>query len=95
VGRLRRKLAAVSAWVGAGAAFDERGHGEIWGESKGKWMDTSLGAWFSCVEQKDRQDVSSLTWIVLGERLAVVRESSSSLSLLALLLPPTDRRVHF
>jgi len=47
-----------SAWVGAGAAFDEHGHGEVWG-SKGEWKGTRsvfLWPWFSCVEQKDHQE---------------------------------------
>jgi len=33
----------------------------------------SLGAWFSCVEQKNRQE--GLFWVVLGERPAVVGEN--------------------
>jgi len=48
-----------SAWVRAGAAFDERDHGEVWGFQggvDGHKISFSLGAWFSCVEQKDRQE---------------------------------------
>jgi len=48
-----------SAWVGAGAAFNECGHGEIWeiqGKVDGLKISFSLGAWFSCAEQTDRQE---------------------------------------
>jgi len=64
-----------SAWVGTGAAFDERGHDEVWGFQggvDGHKISFSLVAWFSCVEQKIVRRVSSLIWVVLGERLAVV-----------------------
>jgi len=43
-------------WVGAGAVFDVRSHGEVW-ESKGEWIGTrSVFSWFSCNKQKDHQD---------------------------------------
>jgi len=45
-----------SAWVGP---FDERGHGEVWevqGGVDGHKISFSLGGWFSCDEQKDRQE---------------------------------------
>jgi len=47
-----------SAWVGAEAAFDERGHGEVWrvqGGVDGHKISFSLRAWFSSAEQKNRQ----------------------------------------
>jgi len=52
-----------SAWVGAEATFDESGHSEVWGGpsgADGHKISFSLGAWFSCDEQKDRQKVFSL-----------------------------------
>jgi len=61
--------------VGAGAAFDERGHGEVWG-SKGEWMGTrSVFLWgpgFLVLSRRIARRVSSLIWAVLGERPAVV-----------------------
>jgi len=56
-------------WVGAGAAFDERGHGVVWGFQggvDGHKISFSLGTWFSCNEQ-DRQE-----GLFFNERLAVV-----------------------
>jgi len=57
-----------SAWVGAGAVFDERGHGEVWR----KWMGTrSVFLWWPGFPVLSRR-ISFLIWVVLGERLAVV-----------------------
>jgi len=55
-----------STWVGAGAAFDERGHGEVWGGPKGEWMGTrSVFLWgpdFPVLRRIARR-VSSLIWV--------------------------------
>jgi len=48
-----------SVWVGAGVALDERGYGEVWGIQggvDGHKISIFLKAWFSCDEQKDRQE---------------------------------------
>jgi len=67
-----------SAWVKAGAAFDERGHGKVWG-SKGAWMGTrSVFLWrpgFPVLSRRIIRRVFSLIWIILGKRLAVVGEN--------------------
>jgi len=42
-----------------GSTFDERGHGEVWGVQDGvdgHKISFSMGAWFSCDEQKDGQE---------------------------------------
>jgi len=66
-----------SAWVGARAAFDERGYGEV-RVSKGEWMGTSSvfpwGAGFPVISRRIARRVSSLIWVVLGKRLAFVEE---------------------
>jgi len=67
-----------SAWVGARAVFDERGHGEVWG-SKGEWMSIrSVFLWgpsFPVLSRRIARKVSSLIWVVPGERQAVVGEN--------------------
>jgi len=60
VGRLQRKSAAVSDQPGSEREQPSMNVVTVkFGDSKGEWMGTRsvflLGAWFSCVEQKDRQ----------------------------------------
>jgi len=58
------------------AAFDKRGHGEVWGAPKAEWVGTrSVFLWgpgFSALNRRIVRWVSSVIWIVLGENLAVV-----------------------
>jgi len=64
-----------SAWVVVGAAFNERGYGEVWRVFKEEWMSTrsvfSCGPSFPVMNRRIARRVSSLIWVVLGERLAV------------------------
>jgi len=60
VGRLRRKLAAVSDRPGSEQEQPSINvvtvkFGGVQGRVDGHKISFSLGAWFSCVEQKDRQ----------------------------------------
>jgi len=65
-------------WVGAGAAFDERGHSEAWGV-QGEWMGTrSVFLWgpgFPVLNRRIARRVSSSIWVTLGERPSVVGEN--------------------
>jgi len=66
-----------SDWVGTGTAFDERGHGEIWGvqgKVDGHNISFLWGPGFPVLIRRIARRVSSLIWVALGgERLAVVR----------------------
>jgi len=68
-----------SAWVGVGAALDERDHGEVWGGSKREWMGTrSVSLWgpgSPVLSRRIARKVSSLIWAVLGERPAAAGEN--------------------
>jgi len=71
-----------SAWVGAVAGFDERGHGEVWERSKGEWLGTrSVFLWgpgFPVLNRRTARRVSSLIWVVLGKETSCCRGKLSS-----------------
>jgi len=71
-----------SVWAGAGTAFDERGHGEVWG-SKREWMGTrSVFLWgpgFPVLSRRIALAVVGGNFLQGGEEsecLMVQRESS-------------------
>jgi len=59
------------AWVEAGAAFDEGGHGEIWRGPKGELMGIRLvslwGLGFPKRSRRTAKRVTSLVWVALGD----------------------------
>jgi len=64
-----------SAWVRAGAAFNEIGHSEVWeaqGGTDGHKISFSLGVWVSVISISIARSTSSLIWVVLDEMPAVV-----------------------
>jgi len=60
-----------SAWVGVGAAFDKSGHDEVWEVQEGTDGHKISFLWRLGFPVMSRR-VSSLIWVVLDERLAVV-----------------------
>jgi len=80
VGRLRRKSAAVSDRPGSEREQLSMNVFTIkFGGSKGEWMGTgSVFLWgpgFPVLSRMIASRISSLIWVVLGERLAVVEEN--------------------